>query len=127
MTFIIELDERSEVPIYAQIRNSVVEGIKTGLLNPGDQLQSSRLLAKNLGINYHTVNKAYNILISEGYLYRDRKKRTMISREDREKKESFLSQWSEQERSLVEEAISRGIPAQEMMKIFKRALGSKPE
>ena len=39
-----------------------------GRLQPGDQLPSVRRLASDLGINLHTVNKAYAVLRDEGYV-----------------------------------------------------------
>lgn len=64
----IELDESLETPIYQQLRNQVVMGIASGQLAPGDGLPSVRALAADLGINMHTVHKAYAQLRDEGYL-----------------------------------------------------------
>ena len=36
MAFIIEIDDSLETPLYAQIKLSVISGIKTGKLKPGD-------------------------------------------------------------------------------------------
>lgn len=69
----IELDLQSETPIYTQLVDQIVEGIASGELKPGDSLPSIRSLAEDLGINLHTVNKAYNLLKQEGLLQVNRK------------------------------------------------------
>ena len=56
-------------PVYQQIRNQIVAAIGQGELCPTDRLPSVRSLASDLGINIHTVNKAYAVLRDEGYLF----------------------------------------------------------
>ena len=58
-------------------------------LHDGDSLPSVRSLAKDLGVNMHTVNKAYAILREEGYLKLDRRKGAIVSVE-RNRKEAEL-------------------------------------
>ena len=64
----IRIDQNSQMPIYRQLRDRIVAGIASGELSPGDQLPSVRALGADLGINLHTVNKAYAVLRDEGYL-----------------------------------------------------------
>ena len=66
---VITVDKLSDAPLYLQLRDSVIAGIAAGELRPGDALPSVRSLAENLGINLHTVNKAYATLRDEGYGY----------------------------------------------------------
>lgn len=65
---IIKIDKMNPTPIYQQLRNEIVAAIAAGELRPGDQLPSVRSLASDLGINLHTVNKAYAVLRDEGYV-----------------------------------------------------------
>ena len=65
---LIAVDAAAAEPLYLQIRNQIVAGIATGQLEPGQSLPSVRSLASDLGINLHTVNKAYAVLRDEGYL-----------------------------------------------------------
>lgn len=65
----LTLDARSRAPIYEQIINGVKRLIFTGTLSPGDQMPSVRQLASDLGINANTVQKAYQLLETEGILY----------------------------------------------------------
>lgn len=58
----IKIEMDSDIPIYTQLANGLIEGIANGSLQPGDPLPSVRSLAADLGINMHTVNKAYHEL-----------------------------------------------------------------
>lgn len=75
---ILQFDFSSDVPIYAQIRNQVVEGIANGDLEPGEKLPTIRSLASEAGINMMTVSKAYQLLKSEGYIETDRRQGAVV-------------------------------------------------
>ncbi len=64
----IRIDHSLGEPLYMQIRAQIIGGIARGELQPGDSLPSVRRLASDLGINLHTVNKAYAVLRDEGYI-----------------------------------------------------------
>src|SRR5690625_6662480 len=66
----IQLDFESDIPIYEQLKNEIIIGIAKKQLLPGERLPSVRVLAGDIGINLHTVNKAYNQLKNEGFLLR---------------------------------------------------------
>jgi|SRR6187549_2685296 len=59
---ILQIDFRSGLPIYIQIVNQVQAQIASGILKPGDQLQTVRALAEELRVNFNTVARAYRIL-----------------------------------------------------------------
>ncbi|WP_291759364.1 GntR family transcriptional regulator [Bifidobacterium sp.] len=61
------------------MRRQLIAAIADGELRPGDQLPSVRSLASDLGINLHTVNKAYAILREEGYLLMRRRAGAIVS------------------------------------------------
>ncbi|MCQ2491670.1 MAG: GntR family transcriptional regulator [Lachnospiraceae bacterium] len=82
---IIEIDFNSEEAIYIQLCNQIVMGIATTKLRPGDSLPSVRQMADMLGVNMHTVNKAYSILKQDGYLSLDRRRGAVVSVSTREK------------------------------------------
>ena len=71
---IINVDFNSEEAIYIQLRNQIIIGIATSQLEDGDALPSVRQLADHIGINMHTVNKAYSVLKQEGFVKLDRRK-----------------------------------------------------
>ena len=76
---IIELDFNSDEALYIQLRNQIILGIATTRLKEGDALPSVRQLAESVGINMHTVNKAYTVLKQEGYVKVDRRKGAVIA------------------------------------------------
>ena len=78
MWMIIRIDDYSDVPIYQQIRNEIINGISSGKLKPGEQLPTVRALALEIGINSMTVSKAYQLLKQEGYILTDRKKGAVV-------------------------------------------------
>jgi len=70
---IMQIDLSSAVPIYQQIRTVIISAIGSGHLKSGDELPSVRQMAVDLGVNMHTVNKAYNLLKSDGYILMTRR------------------------------------------------------
>ncbi len=66
----IHLDPGSGVPIYRQIVDQVQAYAAAGVLRPGDQLPSIRVLAHAVGVNPTTVVKAYTELEHAGAIER---------------------------------------------------------
>lgn len=76
---IIEIDFQSEEALYIQLRNQIILGIATSVIQEGDTLPSVRQMADDIGINMHTVNKAYSVLKQEGFLRLDRRRGAIIA------------------------------------------------
>ncbi len=76
---VIEIDFQSDEAIYMQLTNQIIIGIATSRLHEGDSLPSVRQLADTIGINMHTVNKAYALLRQEGFITIDRRKGAVIA------------------------------------------------
>ena len=75
----MKIDFESDEAIYIQLRNQIIIGIATDRIREGDSLPSVRQLAENIGINMHTVNKAYSVLRQEGFIKLDRRRGAVIS------------------------------------------------
>lgn len=75
----IKIDFNSDEAIYLQLKNQIILGIATSHFQEGDSLPSVRQLAEVVGINMHTVNKAYTVLKQEGYVKVDRRKGAIIA------------------------------------------------
>ncbi|MBD5452262.1 MAG: GntR family transcriptional regulator [Lachnospiraceae bacterium] len=75
----IEIDFNSDEALYIQLRNQIIMGIATAQFQEGDALPSVRQLADTIGINMHTVNKAYSVLRQEGFVKVDRRKGAVIA------------------------------------------------
>ena len=76
---ILKIDFESEEALYVQLCNQIIMGIATEMLREGDSLPSVRQLADEIGINMHTVNKAYAVLRQEGFLRLDRRRGAVIA------------------------------------------------
>ena len=76
---LIEIDFNSDEAIYVQLRNQIIVAIATSQLREGESLPSVRNLADDIGVNMHTVNKAYSVLKQEGFVKVDRRKGAVIS------------------------------------------------
>ena len=75
--FTINLHGKSS--IYEQIRSQILKFIQIGILKPNDKLPSVRELSMDLGINPNTVQKAYQKLEEDGYIYILSKKGAFIT------------------------------------------------
>ena len=76
---VLKIDFESEEAFYIQLRNQIIIGIATDRIREGDSLPSVRQLADNIGINMHTVNKAYSVLKQEGFIKLDRRRGAVIA------------------------------------------------
>ncbi len=76
---IIKIDFNSDEAIYMLITNQIIMGIAKRQICDGDQLPSIRNMADEIGINMHTVNKAYTVLRQAGYVKLDRRRGAIVS------------------------------------------------
>lgn len=75
----LRIDFNSDEAIYMQLRNQIILGIASDEIREGDSLPSVRQMADDIGINMHTVNKAYSVLRQEGFLKLDRRHGAIIA------------------------------------------------
>lgn len=109
---IIEIDFQSDEAIYMQVKNQIILGIATSALHEGDALPSVRQLAGDIGINMHTVNKAYSVLRQEGFVTIDRRKGAVISL-DVDKRQA-LEEMKQSLRVVLAKASCQNISRQEV-------------
>lgn len=76
------IDLRSRVPIYEQVKQNIIKLVSAGVLLPDQQLPGVRSLARDLGINPNTVQKAYSELEAEGFIYQATGRGTFVSQSD---------------------------------------------
>ena len=115
-SMLIEIDFSSPEAIYIQLRNQIVMEIAQDRLHDGDSLPSVRSLARDLGVNMHTVNKAYAFLREEGYLKLDRRRGAVVSVE-KASKERELEKINAYMQMIVAQAICKEITKEEMKQI----------
>lgn len=65
----LNLDYRDARPIYEQVRDNLRRLMVSGAIQEGEKLPSVRSLASNLAINPNTIQRAYESLDAEGYVY----------------------------------------------------------
>lgn len=73
------ISNSSSVPIYEQIKKSIINQILEGELNEDELLPSIRLLAQDIKISAMTIKKAYDELEKEGYLKSIQGKGTFVA------------------------------------------------
>lgn len=74
-----QLNYQSHKSVYEQIVDNIKEQIMTGVLKENTQLPTVRELSQLLTINPHTVQKAFQTLDQEGYIYTIANKGTFVS------------------------------------------------
>ena len=116
---IIKIDFNSNEAIYMQLRNQIVIGIAQDRIKDGESLPSVRQLADELGVNMHTVNKAYALLKSDGYLKLDRRRGAVVC-VSLETKSQHLETMNIGMRMMVAEAICKDISLDEMHQIIEK-------
>jgi DNA-binding transcriptional regulator YhcF (GntR family) len=121
---LLSIEPDGPVPIYQQIRDRTVEAIADGQLPAGSGLPATRQLAVDLGINFHTVNKAYDLLRQEGLLRIGRKSGAVVQRDAASGPPGpgWEQDWAGRLRTLLAEAAAQGLPADDIIRHCQAAL-----
>lgn len=109
---IIEIDFNSDEALYLQVRNQIIHGIATSRLQEGDLLPSVRQMAEEIGINMHTVNKAYTVLKQEGFIRLDRRKGAVVCLDMDKIRE--MTVMKEQMRGILVRGMCKGLTKEEV-------------
>lgn len=96
----IIISNSSPVPIYEQIKQTIIGQILSGELQEGELLPSIRNLAKDIRISIMTIKKAYDELEQDGYIITKQGKGSYIAPKNLE----FIR---EQKQKEIEEYISK--------------------
>ena len=121
----IEIDFNSDEAIYMQLRNQIIMGIAELHINSlgialsavrdGDTLPSVRKLSEQIGVNMHTVNKAYAVLKQEGFIQLDRRRGAVIAVS--EDKLQALEDMKQQLRMVLARGYCKNITREEVHKL----------
>ena len=113
----LRVEPDGPVPIYQQIRDRIVEAIASGQQPAGSALPSTRQLAVDLGVNFHTVNKSYDILRQEGLVRINRKSGAVVRRDARSgpPDAGWAQDWTGRLATLLAEAAAQGVGAEEIV------------
>lgn len=115
---IIKIDFNSDEAIYMQVRNQIIYGIATSRLIEGETLPSVRQLAEEIGINMHTVNKAYTVLKQDGFVKLDRRKGAVVAIDI--DKIKAMEEMSMEMRVIVAKAVCKNITREEAHNILDK-------
>lgn len=106
----LNLDFRDTRPIYQQVKDNLRRLMVSGAIKEGEKLPSVRALASSLAINPNTIQRAYEALEAEGYLYSVPGKGSFAaagSQVDDSRQESLLTQFEK----ITAELLFLGVPA----------------
>jgi DNA-binding transcriptional regulator YhcF (GntR family) len=121
---LLSIEPDGPVPIYQQIRDRIVEAIARGRQPAGSALPPIRQLAVDLGVNFHTVNKGYDLLRQEGLLRLGRKSGAVVRRDagSGPPDPGWTRDWTGRLRTLLAEAAAQGMPATDIVGECQAAL-----
>ncbi|MDD6022306.1 MAG: GntR family transcriptional regulator [Acutalibacteraceae bacterium] len=114
-----DVDTRSRIPIYEQLKDQILNFIRVGILEPDAKLPSIRSVALEIGANVNTVKRAFQELEMDGVIYTVAGKGSFVSPtalDSNSAAEKALDSIEEQIRS----AKHKGVKKEEMLKLINR-------
>lgn len=124
---LLNINFESDIPIYIQLKNEIIMGIAKKQIENGESLPSVRQLAEDIGINMHTVNKAYNMLKAEGFISMDRRKGAVVNTSGIIMDEKCIQEMVDGIRPYMAEAYCRGMTKEEFLKIAEEIYEDIPK
>lgn len=117
----ILLDYKDRRPIYEQVIEKFQQMILCGALQAGEPMPSVRSLAMELSLNPNTIQRAYQELERDGYIYTVKGKGSFVS-DSRDAAQSKRKELQEELRCCVEKAFAAGISEEELQKMLTESL-----
>jgi GntR family transcriptional regulator len=120
----LHLDYRDARPIYEQVKDGLRKLMVTGVMQEGEKLPSVRALAATLAINPNTIQKAYEALEAEGYVYSVAGKGSFVAPQtgvDESHRRQLLEQWQ----TLTRELLYLGVDPEELNRFIGEQGGNK--
>lgn len=116
------IDKTNKIPIYLQLKDQIKYFISTGTLTAEEKLPPVKVLAKNLGINFLTVRKAYKELEESGLISIRHGEGSFISLSSNSQKTNAFQpdiqdQFAESIKQLVEQYSQKGLEFSEIKQI----------
>lgn len=123
-----EIDRKSGVPIYIQVKNVIMNEIKNGSLKIGEKMPTERELSQKLNTSRNTISAAYNLLEQEGVLISFQGRGTFVAEEARtwkqHRKKSKLLKLIDMS---FEEALEMGVDTKEFLAIVVDRIKEKED
>lgn len=123
---ILVVDPHSGIPVYRQLVDQIRFHVASGLLQPGEELPSTRALSARLGINPMTVSKAFGLLEEDGVLERRPGRSHVVpeARHGETVRASGLRQLEQELRPVATKARQLRIGREAALDLFRRLLDS---
>ncbi|MBO5095721.1 MAG: GntR family transcriptional regulator [Bacilli bacterium] len=119
------ISNSSSVPIYEQIKNSIIEQIMNDELKEDEMIPSIRNLAQDIKISIMTIKKAYDELETEGYIISRQGKGTFVAPKNTElAKDKAQKDIEEYISKIVDISLKFDISKEEIIDIFNLFYGS---
>lgn len=129
------IDSKSKVPLYIQLKDQIKYYISTGALRADDQLPPVNRLAKELGINFETIRKAYKELERDGLITMKRGEGTFVTlqnsttsgtrplgRNGQSSRANLEEQLASASKGLINQYVHRGVDLNEVRKVVNQAI-----
>lgn len=119
------ISNSSSVPIYEQIKNSIIEQIMNDELKEDEMIPSIRNLAQDIKISVMTIKKAYDELEIEGYIISRQGKGTFVAPKNTElAKDKAQKDIEEYISKIVDISSKFNISKEEIIDVFNLFYGS---
>lgn len=119
------ISNSSLVPIYEQIKNSIIEQIMNDELKEDDAIPSIRSLAQDIKISVMTIKKAYDELEQDGYIISRQGKGTFVAPKNTElAKDKAQKDIEEYISKIVDISSKFDISKEEIIDVFNLFYGS---
>ncbi|MFJ5790016.1 GntR family transcriptional regulator [Lysinibacillus sp. NPDC093197] len=119
----MKIDTSSQLQIYKQVVNQIIELIAKGQIQHNDSLPSVRNMAKDIGINIHTVSKSYHELEKKGIIkMENRVKAKVVARSNQVVEESKLHNFELSIKNVMMEAYVMGFNKKKISQTITKIL-----
>lgn len=124
----IVIDKCCKTPLYEQIKQSISDAIKSGILHGGDKLPTEEQMSERFGVSRVVTKQAYTDLLNEGKIVRMRSKGTFVKEQDnRGEYMEYLLSYEEEMLRLGKKPVTRllcqkVVHQKELWKLFPEPL-----
>lgn len=117
-----QVDDNSDIPILIQIRKRLVYLIRSGKLGENERLPSVRELSVQLGVNYNTINKVYQDLERDGFIFTRRGKGSYVAERTAYEALDIDDEVEALATDLVGRAFEKGMEADDLVDLVREKI-----
>lgn len=117
-----QVDDNSDIPIWIQIRKRLVYLIRSGKLGENERLPSVRELSVQLGVNYNTINKVYQDLERDGFIFTRRGKGSYVAERTAYEALDIDDEVEALATDLVGRAFEKGMEADDLVDLVREKI-----